>query len=250
MTLTVRLVLVLFICALIAGGCGAPYKKERLTDQRGWRFGPYNTAISPLYDVDSLGHTDANHVHGLIFRTAPNRIQKHDDDTTRLALELGSIIIHVRNQQPRLLPPSALRSSVESQATENHAIEYRVAFDTSYSYNDLDLVSYRLRLVDQTSGKVVDSILADEYCGVGLKQKYPGPFSPNTEISFIMPMTDKYVLTIYDIYGKKVDSLKGAGNKGELISFDWDASGFDSGVYFYKLEVADFTDTRKMVLMK
>ena len=250
MTLTARLVLVLSICALIAGGCGAPYKKERLTDQRGWRFGPYNTAISPLYDVDSLGHTDAAHVRGLIFRTAPNRIQKHEDDTIRLALELGSIIVRVKNQQPRLLPPSAIKSSIESQATENHAIEYWVTFDTSYSYDNIDMVSYRWRLVDQTSGLAVDSILAEEYCGVGLKLKYPNPFCPNTTISFVMPATDNYLMTIYNVYGKKVASHEGSGAEGELIEFTWDASGFDSGVYFYKLEVADFTDTRKMVLLK
>jgi len=83
-----------------------------------------------------------------------------------------------------------------------------------------------------------------------LQQNYPNPFNPVTNIKFDLPKDDYVKLVIYELSGKEVvtliDELLTAGSH----SIDFDGSTLSSGVYIYKLETADFTDMKKMVLVK
>jgi len=83
-----------------------------------------------------------------------------------------------------------------------------------------------------------------------LSQNYPNPFNPVTNIKFQIPSAKFVKLVVYDILGKEVEILvnetKSAGTY--LVSFD--ASELSSGIYFYKLITNDFTDVKKMVLIK
>ncbi|MDH3891555.1 MAG: T9SS type A sorting domain-containing protein [candidate division Zixibacteria bacterium] len=82
-----------------------------------------------------------------------------------------------------------------------------------------------------------------------LHQNYPNPFNPQTTVSFGLPFGGDYRLTVYNVAGQKVASFEGSSEPG-TVSLDWDASDMASGVYFYKLDTDDFTDTKKMVLLK
>ncbi|MFZ5981716.1 MAG: T9SS type A sorting domain-containing protein [Candidatus Zixiibacteriota bacterium] len=82
-----------------------------------------------------------------------------------------------------------------------------------------------------------------------LNQNYPNPFNPVTTIEFDLPKKTDVSLTIYNVLGQKVDELKGTDMIGHQL-FEWDASRFASGIYFYKLETNEFVDTKKMVLLK
>lgn len=83
-----------------------------------------------------------------------------------------------------------------------------------------------------------------------LKQNYPNPFNPQTKISFNIPKGSNVKLTITDILGKEMfvllDEFRQAGTH-EVV---FDGSTSASGVYFYKIETGDFTDSKKMVLIK
>ena len=88
-----------------------------------------------------------------------------------------------------------------------------------------------------------------------LAQNYPNPFNPSTEISFSLPSNSHVELDIYNVLGQKVKSLV----SGELTAGEhtvmWDgqnASGatVSSGVYFYRIAAGDFTDTKKMMMLK
>ena len=68
-------------------------------------------------------------------------------------------------------------------------------------------------------------------------------------MSFGLPFGGDYSLTIYNVAGQKVAYFEGTSEPG-TVSIDWDASDRASGVYFYKLDTDDFTDTKKMVLLK
>jgi hypothetical protein len=84
-----------------------------------------------------------------------------------------------------------------------------------------------------------------------LNQNYPNPFNPKTVISFALPTTSDYTLTIYNVTGQKVTEFAGSAQAG-TVEVDVDATNYSSGVYFYKL-IADngkFTQTKKMVLVK
>jgi len=83
-----------------------------------------------------------------------------------------------------------------------------------------------------------------------LSQNYPNPFNPTTNIKFSIPRDGNASLRIYDMLGNEVATyLEGFVKAGEYNAVI-DASGWASGVYFYKLSTSEFTDTKKMTLVK
>ena len=82
-----------------------------------------------------------------------------------------------------------------------------------------------------------------------LFQNYPNPFNPTTTISFALPHAGDYTLTIYNVTGQTVANFSDQAEAGQ-VSVDWDASDMASGIYFYKLDATNFSDTKKMVLLK
>lgn len=92
-----------------------------------------------------------------------------------------------------------------------------------------------------------------------LFQNYPNPFNPSTKISFNIPsMTPPSKgaggmmvrMSIYDILGREVATLVNEQLQPGSYEVSWDASNFPSGTYFYKLSSGDFTETKKMLLIK
>jgi hypothetical protein len=83
-----------------------------------------------------------------------------------------------------------------------------------------------------------------------LKQNYPNPFNPKTVISYQLLVNSYAVLTIFDILGKEVAVLVNQKQQPGSYNVDWDASNYPSGIYFYKLEAGNFSQTKKMILIK
>jgi len=83
-----------------------------------------------------------------------------------------------------------------------------------------------------------------------LDQNYPNPFNPSTKISWQSPVGSHQTLKIYDVLGNEVATLIDEYRVSGNYEIDFDATGLSSGVYFYKLIVADYSSTKKMILMK
>ncbi len=83
-----------------------------------------------------------------------------------------------------------------------------------------------------------------------LSQNYPNPFNPNTSIKFEIPKSGFVKLAVYDILGKEVVTLVNEKRDAGVYLVDFNATGLSSGVYFYKLITEDFTDLKKMTLLK
>lgn len=83
-----------------------------------------------------------------------------------------------------------------------------------------------------------------------LEQNYPNPFNPSTRISFGLPQSIKAILKVYDMLGREVATLAdrelSAGNHEAVFN----ASGLSSGIYIYRLTAGDFTETKRMSLLK
>jgi len=83
-----------------------------------------------------------------------------------------------------------------------------------------------------------------------LAQNYPNPFNANTTIRYRLAASGNVSLEVYDISGRFVATLvDGHREAGEHMT-TWDASDVSSGVYFYKLETAESTSTKKMNLLR
>jgi subtilisin family serine protease len=83
-----------------------------------------------------------------------------------------------------------------------------------------------------------------------LKQNFPNPFNPSTAIKFDLPKTGQVTLKIYNILGEEVATLVSDHLVAGSYQYEFDASGIASGVYFYHLQAGNFSDVRKMILMK
>ena len=83
-----------------------------------------------------------------------------------------------------------------------------------------------------------------------LQQNYPNPFNPTTLIQFSIAAREHVTLKIFNVLGQEIASLVDEELRPGDYSRRWDAPGFSSGVYFYRLSTRSFSQTRKLLLMK
>jgi hypothetical protein len=104
--------------------------------------------------------------------------------------------------------------------------------------------------IDMTVTGVEPSVNPQVPKEYNLRQNYPNPFNPNTTIKFDLPKSTYAKLIIYDMLGREV--MKLIDEKMDAGSYDitWDGSNFASGTYIYKLVTEDYTDIKKMILIK
>ncbi len=83
-----------------------------------------------------------------------------------------------------------------------------------------------------------------------LYQNYPNPFNPSTQISFSISNPERVRIDIFNVLGQKVHTLVNMKYQAGQHIVKFDASRFASGLYFYKLEAGNYSNVRKMLLMK
>jgi hypothetical protein len=91
-----------------------------------------------------------------------------------------------------------------------------------------------------------------------LYENYPNPFNPSTKIKFsipLSPLSERGVggfvtLIIYDLLGREVITLVNEQLNPGTYEVTFDGSALSSGLYFYRITSGDFTDVKKMMLIK
>ncbi|MCX6160216.1 MAG: T9SS type A sorting domain-containing protein [Ignavibacteriae bacterium] len=83
-----------------------------------------------------------------------------------------------------------------------------------------------------------------------LSQNYPNPFNPVTKINFDIAKTGFASLIVFDVLGRKVETLVNQKMSAGSYNVSWDASQYPSGVYFYRITAEGFSDTKKLLLLK
>ena len=110
-------------------------------------------------------------------------------------------------------------------------------------------VYLQIRRTDATVGVKQPSLPSK----LTLAQNYPNPFSsgrPITRISFTIASAAQVRLTVYNLLGDHIATLMNESKATGSYHVDWDAAGFPSGIYLYKLETGGNTITRRMTLLK
>jgi photosystem II stability/assembly factor-like uncharacterized protein len=108
-------------------------------------------------------------------------------------------------------------------------------------------------ILKTTTGGVLTAInpvisnIPDEFI---LYQNYPNPFNPVTEIKFSLPKASSVRLIVYDAIGREISVLLDKYFTVGNYEAEWSGTDYSNGVYFYKIITPDFTDMKKMVLLK
>lgn len=83
-----------------------------------------------------------------------------------------------------------------------------------------------------------------------LGQNYPNPFNPLTNIKYSVPKQSLVKITVYDILGREVRALVNEVRSAGNYEVNFDGTNLASGIYFYRMTADDFTQVRKLVLLK
>jgi hypothetical protein len=96
-------------------------------------------------------------------------------------------------------------------------------------------------------GKAIPPVIPDVPV---LNPAVPNPFNPVTRITYLLPVSERVTLAVYDVSGKAVALLdEGVRGAGEHV-VEWNAAGLASGVYFVHLRAGDATEVRRVTLLK
>ena len=83
-----------------------------------------------------------------------------------------------------------------------------------------------------------------------LYQNYPNPFNPTTNFKYDLPKNTRVRIDVFDLLGKGVKILVDEVQSGGSYIIKFNASNLSSGVYFYRLKTNDFSQTKKLLLMR
>ncbi len=156
------------------------------------------------------------------------------------------------------------RSDVRGQTPDNWN---KIAFvkgngttssPNSYEFTDKGLnpgkYNYRLKQIDYNGSYKYFNLSQEVVIGAPVKfslsQNYPNPFNPVTRIEYSIPSAQYTKLKVYDINGKEVASLVNQLQNAGNYSVEFNAGNFASGQYFYKIESENYSDVKKMIVLK
>ncbi|MBM4176845.1 MAG: choice-of-anchor D domain-containing protein [Ignavibacteria bacterium] len=128
----------------------------------------------------------------------------------------------------------------------------------------------QIRVKDIVSGKIIDAMLNDGEeviiennklnkfsiesielpAKFELMQNYPNPFNPSTTIRFALPIESKVTLSIYNILGEKVVELINQQIEAGYHQVKFNAHNLASGTYIYGIQIGDFINSKKMLIVK
>ncbi len=127
----------------------------------------------------------------------------------------------------------------------------------AYSFVDSKLESgnytYRLKQIDfdgTFSYSEEVNVEVEQPLEYSLDQNYPNPFNPSTTIKYSIPEDGFVKLGVYNMLGEEVAAIVNATQKAGRYEVNFNASQLSSGVYVYRIEAANFTSAKKLMLMK
>lgn len=231
--------------------------------------GPHNTALSSnrkrLFVTDEIG-------------TAPYRLKVWN-------IEDLSAITFVTNWQPTGITTSIIHNietygnyaviahytaGVRVLNISNPDAPVEVAWYDTYPSNNAESYNGCWGVYMLPSGKIVASdrqtglyVLKTNFPLTGLSsnfnsvpenyslsQNYPNPFNPSTVISYQIPVTEFVSLKVYDELGKEVSSLVSKNQNAGRYEISFDGSNLGSGIYYYSINAGNFSETKKMLMLK
>lgn len=135
------------------------------------------------------------------------------------------------------------------EAVELKAPDHRLSF----VYRDGEAGTSQIKVDRPEFGQTVVALNGTENglpISFGLHQNYPNPFNPSTQIAFDLPSASHVELSIYNVLGQEVKTLINQQMEAGSHVVTFDGSNLASGIYFYRISADNFSDTKKMMMLK
>jgi len=197
------------------------------------------TASAPgtiKYDTLAMNDTSSYYLSIFNYGDGNNSINSITSSSPVFTVESAPTAVAEKTMQYARIrfKPNALNTTFNGTITIN----------TSDTNIVLNVTGYSSSLSGVTT---VSSNVPDKF---DLSQNFPNPFNPSTKINFAVPYRSFVTLKVYDMNGREVSVLLNQMQNAGTYQFDFNAGNLTSGTYFYKLETADFTQTKKLILVK
>ncbi len=115
-----------------------------------------------------------------------------------------------------------------------------------------DLGTGNLLMFDGSNIITLTSVSDESYLHFDfqMSQNYPNPFNPLTTVKYQIPEISFVTIKVYDVLGRKVSTLINEEKSIGSYEVEFDATGLSSAIYFYRIQADDFTQVKKMILLK
>lgn len=137
-----------------------------------------------------------------------------------------------------------------AQCTDVRSFYYYVTVVDNGSYESNASNRVEARLAGGSPYKTVADPNSNEPIEFSLSQNYPNPFNPSTQINYSIKTAGLVTLKVYDVLGTEVASLVNEDLEAGNYSVEFNAANLPSGVYVYKMITENFTNTKKLLLLK
>jgi hypothetical protein len=127
--------------------------------------------------------------------------------------------------------------------------DYPILINVTDKFGYTDTQSFQLAVATATDMNDVKSPLPPPSV-FSLEQSYPNPFNPTTRLQYAVANSRFISLKIYDLVGREVATLVNEQRDAGIYTVQWDGSNYASGTYLCRLQAGDFSQTKKMVLIK
>jgi hypothetical protein len=116
--------------------------------------------------------------------------------------------------------------------------------------NSNDYVYFNFNATDSSKITSINSLEMANLKSFMLHQNYPNPFNPTTTINYSLAKEGHVKINVYNILGGKVAAIVNENKQVGSYSVNFNAADLPSGIYFYRLEAGQFTQVKKMMLLK
>jgi photosystem II stability/assembly factor-like uncharacterized protein len=224
------------------------------------------TGILPYYHTNkiaylngvlySVGNKSSNNYYIGVIAKSTDLGQSWSADSIQNVFEFYDITIPSPNVR-YVLGTSSIYKSINNSPWVAYNIFTSSGWKSSITFlnNDTGFVStyYGGILKTTNGGGTPIGILPGQNeipASFSLSQNYPNPFNPTTIVSYSLPKNTHVTIKVYDLLGRLVKQLVNENKSPGKYSVSFDGTDFASGVYFYTIETPEFTQSKKMVLLK
>jgi len=225
-----------------------------LNSNSGSGAGKNSMHISELTDEEIMSYTDdPNDVYDSRKFSTDDRKTLNENLTKTFSSQVNKQTREIRSLEEKVTKNEASNSEKKKYQEMRMLKEVVKTRKPETVANHVSMISDDLsRIMKSTGSEVSDeyeaNILPTEFA---LHQNYPNPFNPATKISFDLPQDSRVNLVVYDLLGREVAKL--VNNEFKVAgkyTYDFNAASLSSGVYFFRINAGNYSETKRMVLLK